>query len=87
VTRDRRVKLGEYAAAGVPEYWVVDPRQGRESLDVFVLDGTGEYVALQPDADGHLRSTVLPGLGVDPSWLTVEELPSVVRLATEMAGQ
>ncbi len=85
VTRDRRVKLAEYAAAGVPEYWVVDPREGRERLEVLVLDAGGEYRAVEPDADGRLHSTVLPGLWVDPAWLIVDELPSVVRLSTEMA--
>ena len=83
---DREEKHTEYEAAGVSEYWVVDPREGRERLDMFILDVAGTYAAVVPDAEGRLLSTVLAGLWVDPAWLTDDELPSVMRLATEMAG-
>ena len=38
---DRGEKLWEYARAGIPEYWVVDPAAGM--VDVFVLEGE-QYV-------------------------------------------
>jgi Uma2 family endonuclease len=33
-------KFGKYAAAGLPQYWVVDPEQ--ETVTVFEAIGTGE---------------------------------------------
>jgi Uma2 family endonuclease len=38
---DRRVKLAEYAVAGIPEYWIVDPVA--PSLTCFRLDAEGDY--------------------------------------------
>lgn len=84
VIRDRRDKFAEYAVAGIPEYWIVDPREGREAADVFRLGPEGRYRAVEGEVDGRIFSTVLPGLWVDPAWLRVDELPSVVRLSTEM---
>lgn len=39
--RDYVVKRGEYADAGIPEYWIVDPEQ--ESITVLSLQA-GQYV-------------------------------------------
>jgi Uma2 family endonuclease len=35
--RERIVKRSLYARDGVPEYWIVDPRE--RGVEVFVLDG------------------------------------------------
>lgn len=86
VTRDRRDKLAEYAAAGIPEYWVVDPREGHETVELFKLDSEGYYVGVAPEPDGRLRSLVLPGVWIETSWVAYEEeLPNVVQLGMEMA--
>lgn len=61
--QDLVVKAAEYAAAGVPEYWVVDPADDR--IEVNLLVG-GAYSAV-PSADGFARSAVLPGLAVAPA--------------------
>ena len=84
VTRDRRDKLTEYAAAGVPEYWVVDPPPGREAIDLYLLDADGRYERSAEDGRGRLSSRVLPGLGLEAVWLTAEALPPAGRLGTEM---
>ena len=84
-TRDRHDKLTEYSAAGVPEYWLLDPRERKESLEVFALEPDGSYAATIPDAGGKLRSTVLPGVWADPAWMLLDELPSVVQLGMAMA--
>ncbi|PDW01562.1 Uma2 family endonuclease [Candidatus Viridilinea mediisalina] len=36
--RDTEIKVGEYAAAHIPEYWIVNPLT--ETITVLVLDGT-----------------------------------------------
>ncbi|MBX0328389.1 Uma2 family endonuclease [Oscillochloris sp. ZM17-4] len=61
--QDREMKARLYAAGGVPEYWVIDPAARR--TDVLTLRG-GSYVVQAPDSDGRYRSTVLPGLTLDP---------------------
>ena len=68
VSRDRIVKFAEYEAAGVREYWIVDPREGRQSVEAWLLDG-GRYRPIAPDERGRLASAVIPGFVVDPSWL------------------
>lgn len=55
--RDRVEKLAEYETAGIPEYWLVDPRR-REAL-FYVLGADGRYHAASVDAEGFYRSTVL----------------------------
>lgn len=85
VARDRRDKLAEYAAAGVPEYWVVDPREGREGFELFALGEEGYYLAVQPDAAGRAHSSLLPGVWFEAAWLTADELPDEVELGLTMA--
>ena len=58
---DEQVKARLYAAAGVREFWLVDP--DTKSVAVYALRD-GAYVPLPADA-GTARSLVLPGLVVD----------------------
>lgn len=87
VNRDRHIKRDEYETAGIPEYWVIDPREGKESVELFVLDNDRRYVSMRPDAEGRYRSTVVPGFWVDPTWLSANELPDSIDLALEMLRQ
>jgi Uma2 family endonuclease len=62
-TRDWDTKRDEYARAGIPEYWIVDPQQG--SVTVLTLDGEryrehGVYRAGQ-----RATSALLDGFAVD----------------------
>lgn len=62
---DRSVKLSAYREAGVPEYWLVDPRT--RTVQVLALEG-GEYAQRELRGTGEtLTSPALPGLrlGVD----------------------
>ena len=60
--RDLVTKRAEYAAAGVPEYWIVDAREGV----VLRLDlREGEYAETAGRAGDVLESAVLPGFAVD----------------------
>ena len=56
--RDWVVKKAEYAAAGIPEYWIADPRD--RTLTVFTLDdGAGEYRRAGSYAAGESAASVL----------------------------
>ena len=65
--RDLITKRRAYAAAGIPQYWIVDPR--KRTMTVFTLDGSDEHYA---------ESAVLrPG---EP-WKTDEPFPLTLDLA------
>jgi Uma2 family endonuclease len=84
VTRDRRDKLREYAVAGIPEYWIVEGREGRSGVTMLRLHEEGYYVEISPDEDGLIRSQVLSGLWIDPAWFDQDDLPDPFSLADQM---
>ncbi len=63
--RDYSRKRGEYAAAGIAEYWIVDPR--RERVTVLTLpEGAAEYAVAGEHGPGDKAASVLlPGFEVD----------------------
>ena len=61
--RDLVEKRADYAEAGIPEYWIVDPRD--ETITVLVLDGES-YVAHGVHARGDkAASSLLDGFAAD----------------------
>jgi Uma2 family endonuclease len=80
VARDGRMKRAEYAAAGIPEYWILDPRPGRRRATFLQLGADQSYQVIRPDIDGRYRSAVVPGFWLDPAWLWQEPLPGAVAL-------
>ena len=56
---DTAVKRRLYAAGGVPEYVIVDPEARDFQWLQLTTDG---YEPPSADANGHYRSTTLPGL-------------------------
>ncbi len=53
-------KLAEYARAGIPEYWLVDPEN--KSVGVYVLRGEDAYTLAETYAPGQeARSEVIEG--------------------------
>ncbi len=57
--RDTEEKKRDYALAGVQEYFILDP-SGRH-MRFYRLGAGGRYEEIQPDAEGVIRSAVLPG--------------------------
>jgi Uma2 family endonuclease len=57
IERDTVVKKAEYAAGGVPEYYIL--HREPECLAFFTLAASGLYVPIEPQ-DGVIRSRVLP---------------------------
>lgn len=53
-TRDRKVKPGKYAAAGIPHFWIVDDIGGKTVVEVFKLDPELGSYALVSRLDGRL---------------------------------
>lgn len=81
LARDWREKYLEYEAAGIREYWVIDPMAQR--VETYVLSTDNRYRRLD-EVDGKISSTVLPGFYLRPSWLWQEKLPRVVDALREM---
>lgn len=80
-SRDRNEKRSEYEAAGVPEYWWIDPR--REEAEFLRLGEDHRYRPL-PTEDGIVSSAVLPGFRLRPGWLWQQPLPKVREAAAEL---
>jgi Uma2 family endonuclease len=61
--RDLVDKRDDYAAAGISEYWIVDPRN--QQIIILRLDN-GRYVThSEATISGVVRSSLLPGLTAD----------------------
>ena len=76
--RDRGDKFFEYEAAGIPEYWLLDPI--REQAEFYQLDPGGIYRPAVLDAQGRYQSVVLPGLWLQVSWLWQTPLPPLLSI-------
>jgi Uma2 family endonuclease len=74
VTRDRRDKLAEYQAAGVPEYWLINPL--RKEARFYLLGDDGTYQLTVLDEHGIYTSRALPGFRMRVSWLWQTPLPT-----------
>ena len=82
VARDWREKYLDYQAAGVREYWVIDPLS--RNVEAYSL-AEGAYRRIE-EADGRIASLVLPGFYLKPAWLWQEPLPKVRDVLQELGG-
>jgi Uma2 family endonuclease len=69
--RDRVDKPREYAAAGVREYWLIDP--DAETIEVFRLGADGRYQAVALGDPARVTSEIIPGLWIDPVWMWADD--------------
>ena len=83
VERDDAEKVGEYAAAGIQEYWRVDPEARVATFYQLQAEG---YVEIMPDAEGVSRSLVVPGFWVRVAFWQ-EPLPVVEEVLLDVGGE
>ncbi len=76
--RDRGDKFFEYEAAGIPEYWLLDPI--REQAEWYRLGADGIYRPAALDEQGRYHSVVLPGLWLQVGWLWQTPLPPLLSV-------
>lgn len=81
IGRDRGEKFVEYEAAGVREYWLIDPL--RQQAEFYQLGDDGHY-RLGPVEDGVYRSHELPGFWLRVAWLWQRPLPEEVTILKEL---
>lgn len=75
VERDRVKKFGDYEAAGIAEYWLIDPE--RRTAEFYQLvEGRYELAATPDDI---YASRVLPGLRLPLEWLHRNSLPPLLE--------
>ena len=79
VVRDTEEKKSDYARAGVKEYTILDP--SGEHMHFYRLTPDGRYQEIQPDAEGAIRSEVLPGFQF--RLRDLYELPELEELALD----
>ena len=70
IKRDYRFKRSEYAALGIPEYWIVDPIQ--QQVTILVLD-EGLYEETIFTADRQLVSPTLSAITLTPQQIFAAE--------------
>jgi Uma2 family endonuclease len=81
IARDWREKYLEYEAAGVHEYWVIEPAE--EYVEAYALGEDQRYARLE-EKEGAIHSTALPGFYLKPAWLWEEPLPKVAEVLREI---
>jgi Uma2 family endonuclease len=77
VGRDRGEKFIEYEAAGIPEYWLIDPE--RQRAEFYEL-GADRLYHLAAMPDGIYHSKVLPGFFLRVEWLWTMPPPTIAAL-------
>jgi Uma2 family endonuclease len=74
--RDYDDKRRLYEAAGVGEYWIIDPIQQR--VEFLVLE-EGRYRLAPLEQNRIFRSRVLSGFWIDVDWLLADPIPPATR--------
>jgi Uma2 family endonuclease len=77
--RDFNDKFQEYEAAGVQEYWIIDPDD--HAVLFYRLAENGRYRRILP-TEGIFVSEAVPGLVLRPAWLWEETLPTMREIGS-----
>jgi Uma2 family endonuclease len=81
IDRDYELKREMYEAAGVSEYWLIDPIA---SHCEFLVLKAGKYEAAILEDGKRFRSQVIPGFWLDIEWLFATPLPSEPKCLEQM---
>lgn len=81
VMRDTQDKFEEYEAAGVAEYWIIDPH--RRTANFYNLDENNKYKLRYPSAEDKFESRAIEGLWIKTDWLWQDELPNLMEILRE----
>jgi Uma2 family endonuclease len=76
---DKRMK---YEAAGVEEYWIIDPIQRR--CEFLRRQANGRYDVVPLEENRIFRSTAIPGFWLNIEWLQMAPLPNVYQCLQEL---
>ena len=64
-SKDKGIKKEDYEAQGVKEYWIIDPRPGKEKIQQFVQGEQGIYgMVAETDDTGVLTSFAIQGFEI-----------------------
>lgn len=83
--RDFYEKFDEYEQAGVPEYWIIDPRPGHQRVHWYAYESQQRYQPIVADSQGRYHSRVLPGFWLSPDWLWQQPLPATIKTLDTIA--
>ena len=81
-TIDLVEKAQDYAAAGIPEYWVVDP----ERKEIALHRLAGERYEVERVKEGEIESSAVPNFWLKAEWLFREPLPPVADCLRAVLG-
>jgi len=82
IGRDRGEKFVEYEAAGISEYWLIDPM--RQQAEFYRRRADNRYHLVLPDAAEIYHSEVVAGFWLRVPWLWQEPLPPVLQVWREL---
>jgi len=84
IARDHETKFGEYAAGGVPEYWLLDATENTATF--YQLDANRQYQLIPLDPQGRYFSNSIAGLWLKPAWLWRQSLPNPLDALFEIGN-